>query len=151
MGVEKEHLKKIISTSKMTNFVLMFKAIKYTFVYLAAFIVLLHQLVPHVHQSELSEQEHQLIHENEATDLVEVLALIFHEFTDEGEMEEIVVRQQDDTSFTPSQDFIPLIPFGLDLLETNQLIVTITFFIPENQPVVSGIQSSWGIRPPPFA
>lgn len=107
--------------------------------------------MPHVHQSELSEQEHQLIHENEATDLVEVLALIFHEFTDEGEMEEIVVRQQDDTSFTPSQDFIPLIPFGLDLLETNQLIVTITFFISEKHPVVSGIHSSWGIRPPPFA
>lgn len=129
----------------------MFKTIKYTFIYLAAFIVLLHQLVPHVHQSELSEQEHQLVHENEATDFVDVLALIFHEFTDEGEMEEIVLRQQDDANFTASQDFIPLIPFGLDLLEINQPTVTTTFFIPEKQPVVSGIQSSWGIRPPPFA
>jgi hypothetical protein len=135
----------------MTNFVLMFKAIKYTFVYLAAFIVLLHNLVPHVHESQLNEQEHQLIHENEASDFVDVLALIFHEFTDEGEMEEIVLRQQDDANFAVSQDVIPLIPFGLELLETNQPIVTTTFFIPEKQPVVSGIQSSWGIRPPPFA
>ncbi len=129
----------------------MFKSIKYTFVYLAAFIVLLHNLVPHVHQSQLTDQEHQLIHENEATDYVDLLALIFHEFTDEGEMEEIVLRQQDDANFTASQDFIPLIPFGLDLLETNQPTVTITFFIPEKHPIFSGIQSSWGIRPPPFA
>ncbi|MCW8898428.1 MAG: hypothetical protein OQJ96_08710 [Flavobacteriales bacterium] len=129
----------------------MFKTIKYTFIYLAAFIVLLHQLVPHVHQSELSEQEHQLVHENEATDFVDVLALIFHEFTDEGEMEEIVLRQQDDANFTASQDFIPFIPFGLDLLEINQPTVTTTFFILEKHPVFSGIHSSWGIRPPPFA
>ena len=120
----------------------MFKTIKYTFIYLAAFIVLLHQLVPHVHQSELSEQEHQLVHENEATDFVDVLALIFHEFTDEGEMEEIVLRQQDDANFTASQDFIPLIPFGLDLLEINQPTVTTTFFILEKYPVFSGIHSS---------
>lgn len=129
----------------------MFKTIKYTFIYLAAFIVLLHQLVPHVHQSELSEQEHQLVHENETSDFVDVLALIFHEFTDEGEMEGIVLRQQDDANFTASQDFIPLIPFGLDLLETNQPTVTTTFFILEKHPVFSGIHSSWGIRPPPFA
>ena len=118
---------------------------------MAAFIVLLHNLVPHVHESQLNEQEHQLVHENETTDFVDVLALIFHEFTDEGEMEEIVLRQQDDANFAASQDVIPFIPFGLDLLETNQLAVTTTFFIPEKQPVVSGIQSSWGIRPPPFA
>ncbi|MDT8412174.1 MAG: hypothetical protein RQ875_06930 [Vicingaceae bacterium] len=129
----------------------MFKSIKYTFVYLAAFIVLLHNLVPHVHESQLNEQEHQLIHENEATDFVEVLALIFHEFTDEGEMEEIVLRQQGDADFIASQDFIPLIPFGLDLLETNQPTVTTTSFILEKHPIFSGIHSSWGIRPPPFA
>ena len=135
----------------MITFVLMFKSIKYTFVYVAAFIVLLHNLVPHVHESQLNEQEHQLIHENEASDFVEVLALIFHEFTDEGEMEEIVLRQQDDADFTALQDFIPLIPFGLDLLETNQPTVTTTSFILEKHPIFSGIHSSWGIRPPPFA
>lgn len=113
--------------------------------------MLLHNLVPHVHESQLNEQEHQLIHENEASDFVDVLALIFHEFTDEGEMEEIVLHQQDDANFAASQDVIPLIPFGLELLETNQPIVITTFFIPEKQPVVSGIRSSWAIRPPPFA
>ena len=137
--------------NEMINFVLMSKTIKYTFIYLAAFIVLLHNLVPHVHQSQLTDQEHQLVHENETSDFVDVLALIFHEFTDEGEMEEIVLRQQDDADFTASQDFIPLIPFGLELLETNQPTVTTTFFILEKHPVFSGIHFSWGIRPPPFA
>ena len=62
-----------------------------------------------------------------------------------------MLRQQDDANFTASQDFIPLIPFGLDLLEINQPTVTTTFFILEKYPVFSGIHSSWGIRPPPFA
>lgn len=154
---EKEHLKqrakKIISTSKMITFVLMFKAIKYTFVYLAAFIVLLHNLVPHVHQSQLSEQEHQLIHENETSDFVDVLALIFHEFTDEGEMEEIVLRQQDNPNFVCLKELTPPVSFGFELFDSNLPMVTITttFFVPEKHPICSGIQSAWGIRPPPFA
>lgn len=129
----------------------MFKSIKYTFVYLAAFIVLLHNLVPHVHASQLSSQEHQLIHENEVADYVDLLAIVFHEFTDEGEMEEIVVRQQNDSNFSAAISFAPFIPIEFDLLKTDLSTVTTTFFISEKHPIFSEIQSSWGIRPPPFA
>lgn len=107
--------------------------------------------MPHVHQSQLNEQEHQLVHETEASNLVDVLALIFHKFTDEGEMEEIVVRQQDDANFATLQDFIPLFIVDFELLEINLPLVSITFSITEKLPILSGIHSSWGIRPPPFA
>ncbi len=72
----------------------MFKSIKYGFIYLATIVVLLHHLVPHVHHSSHSDKEHQFIIENKTSDFIDFLAIVFHDFTDEGEMEEIVVQMK---------------------------------------------------------
>ncbi|MBW6483473.1 MAG: hypothetical protein K0B10_10495 [Vicingaceae bacterium] len=130
----------------------MFKLIKYGFIYLATIVVLMHNLVPHVHHSSHSDKEHQFIIENKTSDFIDFLAIIFHDFTDEGEMEEIVVRTHDDFHvFAQQLNFIheAIVNFNL---EKSTLIIIRTFLIPEQFFAVhSGVQSAWGIRPPPLA
>lgn len=130
----------------------MFKSIKYGFIYLATIVVLLHNLVPHVHHSSHSEEEHQFSIENKTSDFIDFLAIIFHDFTDEGQMEEIVVRMHHDFHvFTQELHFIHETIVNFNLEKSTPIIIR-TFLIPEQFFVVhSRVQSAWGIRPPPLA
>jgi hypothetical protein len=127
------------------------KLIKYSFIYLAAFIMLLHNFVPHTHESELNTSAHEQIHQTKATSALEVLALIFHEFTEAGEMEELLVKAHDNISF--DADFVAL-------LSINKAITIV--LIEEKEPKkyylpldefcqATGFSTAWSVRPPPFA
>lgn len=62
------------------------RAVKITSMYLATIIVLLHSFVPHHHHSELITEDHIEEHE-EASSLVDFLALAFHFEQHDGQLE----------------------------------------------------------------
>ncbi|PKP42759.1 MAG: hypothetical protein CVT95_12410 [Bacteroidetes bacterium HGW-Bacteroidetes-12] len=130
----------------------MFKLVKYGFVYLATIIVLMHSVVPHIHHSIHSAQEHQFMQENETAGFIDLLAVIFHDFTDEGQMEDIIVKSHDDFNFfTPHIDLIHYATYSLTLNELTPILIRSISIYEQHFPVHSGTNSSWGIRPPPFA
>ncbi len=129
----------------------MLKLVKYSFIYLAAFIMLLHNFVPHTHESELNTSEHEQIHQTETSSPIDLLALIFHEFTEKGDMEDVLIKANTSISFTVSFIALPAInkQLTVPLFEEKELK---KYFLPLNElHQSSGFSTAWSVRPPPFA
>ncbi len=129
----------------------MLKLIKYSFVYLAALIMLLHNFIPHIHKSELNSSQHEQIHQAKSASTLDILSLIFHEFTEEGDMEDILVKANTNISF--NVDFVALVIvnklFTVALTEEKE---SKQHFLPLDEPYQSSsFSTAWSVRPPPFA
>lgn len=113
--------------------------------------MLLHNIIPHAHESELSNSEHQQIHQLEPSSPIGLLALVFHEFTEDGEMENIIVKASSKISFN----------VGFVVLTTINMLFTVPLieekeskqhFLSLDKPYqASGFSTVWSVRPPPFA
>jgi hypothetical protein len=134
----------------------MLKSIRYSFLFFAAFVVLLHNIIPHVHEEKLSEFEDQKFHEKENTLPFGLLVLAFHEFTEDGQMEDFVsqhhhinldfnVVKELISSFKYFSLDVQSIIFESSLHKFEQLIFN------ESIDLDTGIRTSWGVRPPPVA
>lgn len=113
--------------------------------------MLLHNVIPHIHTSELSISEHQKIHQTEYSSPIDLLTLIFHEFTEEGEMEDVLVKANSNISF--NVDFVALVIvnklFTVILIEEKEPKQP---FLPLDEHYqASGFSTAWSVRPPPFA
>lgn len=131
----------------------MLKSIKYGFVYVAMLLVLSHNLIPHVHKSQVSVEQDAAFHDTEYFSFVDVLALMFHEFTEEGEMENFVVRNNHDFSVNDAPFalvflFSALNPYTFDVIQPES---TALFQHVETDNLTEGFLSAWSVRPPPFA
>lgn len=129
----------------------MLKWIKYSFIYIAAFIILLHNFIPHVHESELNSTLHKQIHQAESSSTLDLLSFIFHEYTEEGEMEDILVKANVQINF--SVVFIASLTINNftnvvlpEEKESKQLFVSL-----DELCETSGFSTAWSVRPPPFA
>lgn len=113
--------------------------------------MLLHNFIPHIHKSELNNAQHEQIHQAKNASTLDILSLIFHEFTEEGEMEDILVKANTNISF--NVDFVALVIVNklftvaiTEEKESNQ------HFLPLDEPYqASGFSTAWSVRPPPFA
>lgn len=87
------------------------KQMKSIFIAIGVFIFTLHSIIPHFHESELSADLHQEIHENEKSSLFELISFYFHETTEEGQLDHVIasgffeITDQDLSSFS-TNDFI---------------------------------------------
>ena len=113
--------------------------------------MLLHNVIPHTHESELNSEQHQEIHKTESLSAIDVLALFFHEFTEKGEMEDVLVKAKTNISF--NVDFVALVAvnklFTVVLTEEKESKQHI--FPLDELFQASGFSTAWSIRPPPFA
>lgn len=64
----------------------MFATVKHILTYASFAIILLHGIVPHVHEHELDEDLHFLLHQIEPSNFLEAISLFFHESTSETEI-----------------------------------------------------------------
>ncbi|TXB64732.1 hypothetical protein FRY74_09785 [Vicingus serpentipes] len=122
---------------------------KYSFVYLAAFIMLLHNFIPHSHKSELSNSEHQQIHQTESSSPIDLLALVFHEFTEDGEMEEVLPNTN--TAFAATFFLFPIITnsYNFSLEIESELL---QHPLPKDERLqFAGFLPTQSVRPPPSA
>lgn len=124
--------------------------------FFAAFVVLLHNIIPHVHEEKLNEVQDQKFHENENALPFGLLVLAFHEFTEDGQMEDFVSQHHHiNLDFNVVKELIsPFKYFSFDvqsiifdsfLHKFEQLIFN------ESIDLDTGIRTSWGVRPPPVA
>lgn len=131
----------------------MLKSIKYGFVYVAMLLVLSHNLIPHIHKSQVTVEQDAALHQSEDFSYVDVLALLFHEFTEEGVMENFVVRSNIDAT-ADATPFVfvflcsALNPYIFDVIQPES---TVLFQHVESDKLTEGFLSAWSVRPPPFA
>ena len=113
--------------------------------------MMLHNFIPHTHKSELNTSEHIEIHQAKSSSTLDILSLIFHEFTEEGEMEDILVKANTNISF--DVDFVALVIvnklFTVALTEEKE---SKQHTLPLDEPYQdSSFSTAWSVRPPPFA
>lgn len=117
-------------------------------IYIAGAILSLHLLIPHAHSEELSPREHDEIHQQHEGNFIDYLSYIFHEHSNEGDMEQFVPDQDvfDHTiDLGPVPQFVDQVPPIRLISSRNSYYVT-----PAIQNLQSGFISSWGNRPPPL-
>mgnify|MGYP000170951321 CR=1 FL=1 len=125
--------------------------IKYSFIYLAAIIMLLHNLIPHSHESELNSNQHTQVHQTEINSPIALLGFIFHEFTEEGEMEDILVNANTNVSLSAVFTVLLMANKTLSVILAEEK-ETKQYFFPLNEHYqTSGFSTAWSVRPPPFA
>lgn len=131
----------------------MLKSVKYGFIYVAMLLVLSHNLIPHVHKSQVTVEQDAALHDAEDFSFVDVLALMFHEFTEEGEMENFVVRNNHDATVDLSSLVFAFVFSSLNLytFDVIQPESTVLFQHVESDNLTEGFLSAWSVRPPPFA
>lgn len=128
----------------------MLKWIKYSFIYIAAFIMLLHNFIPHVHESELNSTLHKQIHQAESYSTLDLLSFIFHEYTEEGEMEDVLVKANTQINF--SIVFIALLANNFTNVVLSEEKEHKQHILPlDERYQASGFSTAWSVRPPPFA
>jgi len=124
---------------------------KYSFIYLAASIMLLHNFIPHTHESELDSTQHQQIHQAEITSPIDILALFFHEFTEDGEMEDILLRSNTNEVLAATFIILPTILNSYDFLIDAEYEI-FQHPVPKDELHQSvGYFSALSVRPPPSA
>ncbi|MBX2960358.1 MAG: hypothetical protein KF732_10425 [Flavobacteriales bacterium] len=131
----------------------MLKSVKYGFIYVAMLLVLSHNLIPHQHKSQITVEQDAALHQSEDFSIVDVLALLFHEFTEEGEMENFVVRNNHDvvldaTSFVFVFLFSSLNPYVFEVIQPESTVLLQDI---DSDNLTEGFLSAWSVRPPPFA
>lgn len=126
----------------------MLKVFRNTFTYLASTIVALHLLIPHAHCEELTTKNHNEFHEQQEGTLIDYLSFIFHEYTEDGDMEHFVPDQDffdfsSDLYVLPSS-FFRFLPTPI-LEDSNR-----SYCSPLIQHFQPGILACRGNRPPPI-
>jgi len=131
----------------------MLKSVKYGFIYVAMMLVLSHNLIPHVHKSQVTVEQDVVLHQTNSFSFVDVLALLFHEFTEEGEMENFVVRNNHDAAVDLSSlvfafVFSSLNPYTFDVIQPESTVLLQDI---DSDNLTEGFLTAWSVRPPPFA
>ena len=131
----------------------MLKSIKYGFIYVAMLLVLSHNLIPHVHKSQVTVEQDAALHDAKDFSFVDVLALMFHEFTEEGEMENFVVRNNHEASLDLSSLVFSFVFSALNsyTFEVIQPESTVLLQDINSDNLTEGFLTAWSVRPPPFA
>lgn len=132
---------------------LVFKTIKYGFIYVAMLLILSHNLIPHLHKSQITDEQELAIHQSEDYSIVDELAILFHEFTEEGEMEDFVIRNNHETRVDLSSLFFASVfsslnSYTFDIIQPELTILSENI---ESDSLIEGFLSTWSVRPPPFA
>ncbi|MCB9233255.1 MAG: hypothetical protein H6581_16480 [Bacteroidia bacterium] len=114
--------------------------------YLAAIILLMHCLVPHVHEQLLSQSQHLNLHKSSDT-MLEKMSLMFHEYAVEGDLENF--QSTDQVSF--DLDFPAQVAVFFVLRE---LVEPVIIWVNQEDkqiliPPFSGHYPSLSNRPPP--
>ncbi|MCC7332831.1 MAG: hypothetical protein IT232_09505 [Flavobacteriales bacterium] len=118
---------------------------------MAMLFVLAHALISHVHESQATLNQDISIHKSENSSFFDFLSYLFHEYTDEGDMENFIVR----SSFENNVDFINLFSFDtffdFNFGEIEKIIPIKQYKSNFNtSPTFSGFFNSIGVRPPPL-
>ncbi len=117
--------------------------------YMAGAVIVLHSVLPHRHSSELSAQEHEVIHE-EAEGVLGLIELLLHDY--EQLAETFVTREAVVEFALPAfVALVPLVALYADILLSDDLAQELPLPVDDMRLAQLGHVRAWGVRPPPVA
>jgi|GEM_PF-3323185 len=130
----------------------MLRLFRYGMLCLTSLIIWMHGVIPHVHASELSEDQHQAIHTSEPEDVLSIFSFIFHEYTEDGAFEHICVSSQETLVITAEQEDFYCVPtLGIVSGVLHPRLLIYTFSLPD-VPLIyrRNFPLDAAVRPPPL-
>jgi len=125
------------------------KWFRHMMMYMAGAVIVLHSVLPHSHASELSAEEHVLVHE-ETEGVLGLIQLLLHDY--EQLAENFVTREAAVEFSLPT--FMALVPFVAlfaQLLQLDEAAKELPVPIDDMRLAQLGHVNAWGVRPPPVA
>jgi hypothetical protein len=114
-------------------------------------MVFLHGLIPHVHETEISEAQHQLLHQNQSESLLNIISLFFHECSSESEIAHEFINGNEleiDLNFLFAKSFITVF---LQINKTPSPQLEKIHYPSAHFPNSQLYLSAFSTRPPPVA
>lgn len=125
------------------------KWLRHVMMYMAGAVIVLHSVLPHRHASELSNQEHVLVHE-ETEGVLGLIQLLLHDY--EQLAETFVTRDSAVEFALPTLiALVPMVALLADLIPLGDAAEELPFPLDDVRLARLGHVSAWGVRPPPVA
>ncbi len=125
------------------------KWLRHMMMYMAGAVIVLHSVLPHRHSSELSAEEHAMVHE-EAGGVLGLIQLLLHDY--EQLAETFVTREAAVEFAIPAfVALLPLVTPYADILLLDDVAQELPLAIDDMRLAQLGHVNAWGVRPPPVA
>jgi hypothetical protein len=123
------------------------KWFRHMMMYMAGAVIVLHSVLPHSHSSELSAEEHVLVHE-ESEGVLGLIELLLHDY--EQLAETFVTRESAvEFSLPTFVAVVPLVALYADLIPLDDAVAQLPLPIDDMRLAQLGHVRAWGVRPPP--
>ncbi len=113
-------------------------------------IIVAHNIIPHYHNSEISYEKHSEIHLNSEDSFFDYLAFLFHEYTEEGEIEDVLTSEQNNLSHLKIYKTPILLVFQYVLKLEVPVISEPNYYAQIILETDSGFTEKLKVRPPPY-
>jgi hypothetical protein len=126
-----------------------FKWLRHMMMYMAGAVIVLHSVLPHSHASDLSIEEHTIIH-GETEGVLDWVQLLLHDYE---QLAESFVNRYSAIEFSLPAfiALVPLVVLFADSLLLDDVAQELPRFIDEMRLAQLGQVNAWGVRPPPVA
>ncbi len=113
-------------------------------------IIVAHNIIPHYHNSEISYEKHSEIHLNSEDSFFDYLAFLFHEYTEEGEIEDVITSEKNVFSFIKIYKTPILLVYQYVFNQEVLMISEQNYYAQIILETNSGFSKKLKVRPPPF-
>ncbi len=126
-----------------------FKWLRHMMMYMAGAVIVLHSVLPHSHASDISAEEHVLVHE-ETDGVLGLIQLLLH---DHEQLAETFVTREAVVEFALPAfvALVPLVMLYADIILLDDVAQELPLLIDEMRLAQLGHVNAWGVRPPPIA
>lgn len=126
-----------------------FRLLRQVMMYMAGAVIVLHTVLPHRHASELTAEEHAVVHE-ETEGVLGLLQLLLHDY--EQLAETFVTREAVVEFALPAfVALVPLVTLFADFVLLDDVAQKLPFPVDDMRLAQLGHVHAWGVRPPPVA
>jgi hypothetical protein len=125
------------------------KWLRHMMMYMAGAVIVLHSVLPHSHASDLSAEEHVLVHE-ESEGVLGLIQLLLHDYE---QLAETFITRDAPVEFALPEFFalVPLVALFADILLLEDVAQELPLPIDDMRLAQLGHVNAWGVRPPPVA
>jgi hypothetical protein len=117
--------------------------------YMAGAVIVLHSVLPHSHASEISAEEHVLVHE-ETDGALSLIQLLLHDYE---QLAETFVCRDAIVEFTLPAfiALVSLVALFADIIQLDDALTRLPAPVDDMRLAQLGHVHAWGVRPPPVA
>jgi hypothetical protein len=117
--------------------------------YMAGAVIVLHSVLPHSHASDISAEEHAIVHE-QSDGVLNLIQLLLHDYE---QLAETFVTRYSTVEFSLPAfiALVPLVALCADRISLDDKVAKLPLPIEDIRLAQQGHVNAWGVRPPPVA